>query len=510
MDNSDEIELVSDNPQGQSVEQESEEIRKLKQQLSDVYQAWVSGRPPPQGPSEGTYTIPHATQPPIHAMSDPILPPRYMPNYSLYVAPSTSNMQPPVASVRNTPLVVSGALVYTIPPPPPVMRPNNEPPSHAYDGQYYSPNMAFGVSAPYNQTPRYESSVENEMPATTIEPDEMARKMKSLEQNIKNIQGLGGHKSVSFSDLCMFPHIHLPRGFKTPKFEKYDGHGNPIAHLKRYCNQLRGAGGKEELLMAYFGESLVGKKPTESFREYAIKWREQTARVKPPMDNYELITVFLEAQEPDYFQNMMSAMGRPFAEAIKIGEMVENGLKTGRIVSQVALKATTQAIQNGSGSFANRKKRDEGSMMTSGFREVQRGASHPYVQVHQGRSSYPRHYYPPPIPQYSVGPPQYTVFNAQSYARPPNQQKLKKMGVIGPIAPHHMHPNSHGFQANARCEYHSGAPGNSTDDRWTLKGAIERLISKKLIVVTNGEDPPNVTNNPLPEHNDVHFVGMIG
>ncbi|XP_070023061.1 uncharacterized protein [Nicotiana sylvestris] len=228
------------------------------------------------------------------------------------------------------------------------------------------------------------------------------------------------------------------------------------------------------------------------------------------MDNHEFITVFLEAQKPDYFQNMMSAMGRPFAEAIKIGEMVENDLKTGRIVSQAALKATTQAIQNGSGSFANRKKRDEGSMMTSGSREVQRGASHPYVQVQQGRSSYPQHYYPPPIPQYSVGPPQYTVFNAQSYARPPNQQKMKQMGVIGPIAPHHMHPNSHGFQANARCEYHSGAPGHSTDDCWTLKGAIERLISEKLTVITNGEDPPNVTNNPLPEHNDVYFVGMIG
>ncbi|XP_070029489.1 uncharacterized protein [Nicotiana sylvestris] len=308
--------------QGQSVEQESEEIRKLRQQLSDVYQAWVSDRPPPQGPLEGTSTIPQATQTPLHAMSNHILPLGYVPNYSLHTTPGTSNMRPPVALVRNTPLVVSGAPVYTIPSPPPVTRPNNEPLSHAYDGQYYPPNMAFGVSAPYNQTPQYESPVENEKLATTVELDEMARKIKSLEQNIKNIQGLGGHKSISFNDLCMFPHIHLPRGFKTPKFEKYDGHDDPIALLKRYCNQLRGAGGKEELLIAYFGESLVGafikqfqynidiapdrnslsnmkKKPTESFREYAIKWREQAARVKPPMDNHELITIFLEAQEPD-------------------------------------------------------------------------------------------------------------------------------------------------------------------------------------------------------------------
>ncbi|XP_070022512.1 uncharacterized protein [Nicotiana sylvestris] len=265
--------------------------------------------------------------------------------------------------------------------------------------------MAFRASAPYNQTPQYESPAENEKPAKTSEPDEMARKVKSLEQNIKNIQGIG---------------------FKTPKFEKYDGHGVLIAHLKRYCNQLRGVGGRKELLMAYFGESLIGvaskwfidqdishwhvwddmaqafikqfqynidiapdhnslsnmkKKPTESFREYAIKWREQAARVKPLMDNHELITVFLEAQEPDYFQNMMSAMGRPFAEAIKIGEMVENSLKTGRIVSQAAIKATTQAIQTGSRGLANRKKRDEESMMASGSREFQRGASHHYMQV---------------------------------------------------------------------------------------------------------------------------------
>ncbi|KAM3291517.1 hypothetical protein P3S67_019806 [Capsicum chacoense] len=56
----------------------------------------------------------------------------------------------------------------------------------------------------------------------------------------------------------MFPGVHLPLGFKMPKFEKYDGYGDPVAHLRHYYNQLRGAGGKEELLMAYFGESLSG------------------------------------------------------------------------------------------------------------------------------------------------------------------------------------------------------------------------------------------------------------
>ncbi|XP_070019690.1 uncharacterized protein [Nicotiana sylvestris] len=202
----------------------------------------------------------------------------------------------------------------------------------------------------------------------------MARKMKSLEQSMKNMQDLSGRKSVSYYDLCMFPHVQLPAVFNMPKFKKYDGHGDRVAHLKRFYNQLRGAGGKEELLMAYFGKSLIRiasewytdqeithwhvwddmdrdfirefqynvdiapnrnsltnlkKKTAESFPEYAVKWRVQAARVKPPMDEIEMVAVFLQAQEADYFQNMMSAMGKPSAEAIKIREMVENNLETG-------------------------------------------------------------------------------------------------------------------------------------------------------------------------------------
>ncbi|XP_070033107.1 uncharacterized protein [Nicotiana tomentosiformis] len=218
------------------------------------------------------------------------------------------------------------------------------------------------------------------------------------------MQGLSGQKSVSYSDLCMFPHVHLPAGFKMTKFEKYTWNGDPVTHLKRYCNQLRGTGGKQELLMAYFGESLTGiafewymdqdithwhvwddmardfvrqflynvdiapdrnsfsilkKKIAESFCEYAVKWREQAARIKAPIDEAEMVVVFLHAQEADYFQNMMSAMGRPFAEVIKIRELVENGLKTGRILSHAAFKATSQAIQNGLEGLMNRNWRDE-------------------------------------------------------------------------------------------------------------------------------------------------------
>nr|XP_018633547.1 uncharacterized protein LOC108948730 isoform X2 [Nicotiana tomentosiformis] len=75
-----------------------------------------------------------------------------------------------------------------------------------------------------------------EKPAQTMAQEEIAQRMKSLEQRLKNMQGLAGQKCFAFKDLCMFPNVRLPLGFKTLKFEKYDGHGDPIAHLKRYCN----------------------------------------------------------------------------------------------------------------------------------------------------------------------------------------------------------------------------------------------------------------------------------
>ncbi|XP_070032179.1 uncharacterized protein [Nicotiana tomentosiformis] len=75
--------------------------------------------------------------------------------------------------------------------------------------------------------------------------------------------------------------------------------------------------------------------------------------------------------------------------------------------------------------------------------------------------------------------------------------------------PRYVNPNSKCFDSNARCEYHSNTQGHSTENCLTLKKAIENLIEAKAIVVTNNEDTPNITNNPLPTHDNTHFIGMI-
>ncbi|XP_075101688.1 uncharacterized protein LOC142177122 [Nicotiana tabacum] len=84
-----------------------------------------------------------------------------------------------------------------------------------------------------------------------------------------------------------------------------------------------------------------------------------------------------------------------------------------------------------------------------------------------------------------------------------------QLKLIEPIMPRYVNPNSKGFDSNARCEYHSNTQGHSTENCWTLKKAIENLIEAKAIVVTNNEDTPNITNNPLLTHDNTYFIGMI-
>ena len=98
---------------------------------------------------------------------------------------------------------------------------------------------------------------------------------------------------------------------------------------------------------------------TESFREYAIRWREQALRVRPSIKESEMIDIFLQAQEPNYFHHLLSTIGKTFAKVINVGKMVKNRIKSGKIISQAALKATTQAIQSGAGSFGGKKRKED-------------------------------------------------------------------------------------------------------------------------------------------------------
>uniref|UniRef100_M1DGZ3 Gag-pro n=1 Tax=Solanum tuberosum TaxID=4113 RepID=M1DGZ3_SOLTU len=128
----------------------------------------------------------------------------------------------------------------------------------------------------------------------------------------------------------------------------------------------------------------------------------------------------------------------------------------------------------------------------------------PYVPVqapiHQNRPAYaPR---PRPNPE---------ARNARAYtliAEPYVQlfERLRTAGVLQPVEGKLPDPIPHNFDGNKRCAYHSGVQGHDTEDCYGLKNQIESLIRRGVIKCTPA--PPNVNNNPLPNHEN-REVNMV-
>ncbi|XP_070022950.1 uncharacterized protein [Nicotiana sylvestris] len=302
-------------PSREFVESESElkeEVQRLKQQIAEMYQSWIRGHPAPSfsvNYIENPTTIPPLLQiQPLTAV-DIYLQPFHTPpaKTTSYPAPFSTHafVAPPKATFPRS----SNEIVFKVP-----------------NAQHYA-------LEPTSHAPNFEPPGEIEKHAKTVEQDEISRKVKILEQFLGNIQGIENQVSVPYKDLCLFPDIQLSAGFKMPKFDLYDGRGDPVAHLRGYCSEMRSVCGKDELLMAYFSKSLSGealewytrqdvskwhawgdmaqdfvrhyqynldiipdcsstsqieKKPEESFGEFWLKWNEQVARVSPPIDKKDV------------------------------------------------------------------------------------------------------------------------------------------------------------------------------------------------------------------------------
>ena len=64
-------------------------------------------------------------------------------------------------------------------------------------------------------------------------PDPISSRVDVLEKALRLVQGID-HQSYQFRDLCYYLEAVLPPKFRIPDFDKYNGRGYPIAHLKVY------------------------------------------------------------------------------------------------------------------------------------------------------------------------------------------------------------------------------------------------------------------------------------
>ncbi|XP_070019501.1 uncharacterized protein [Nicotiana sylvestris] len=212
-----------------------EELHKLKHQMVEMYQAWMKGHPPPSYPANPAFI------PPLAQSQEPLivdLSPQYAPSFTPYHHYHDTTSQ-------------------TIQAPP------------AKTTTYPAPSATPIFVAPLPSTLHRSSS---ELPPKNTKQEEIFRKVKILEKLLRNMLGLGGQVSAAYKDLCLFPDVQLLVGLKMPKFDLYDRHGDPVAHLRGFCSKMRGDDGKDKLLMAYIIQSLSGAALEWYTRQDNSKW----------------------------------------------------------------------------------------------------------------------------------------------------------------------------------------------------------------------------------------------
>ncbi|XP_070039090.1 uncharacterized protein [Nicotiana tomentosiformis] len=299
----------------------------------------------------------------------------------------------------------------------------------------------------------------------------MAEEVKKLTGRVQSVEVGKCAEGLNYEDLCTQPDVELPEGYKPPKFEMFNGTGDPKVHLRTYCDKLVRVDRDERICMKLFMRSLTGD---------ALSW--------------------YISKNPKKWVNWL-------------GERIEEGIKSGMVINFEALQATNKALQ----SRGISKKKEVGAVM------VAQGPKSPLTyqtppptyqpsppRYQQPATTYrtyntqPTYYHSPPTRQnyqkprsnFDRGPPkQYTPI-----AEPIDQlyERLKVASYITSIPVVDMENSSQWINQNKTCAYHSSMKGHTVDECRTLKDKIQTLINTKVIQAK--EVAPKVRNNPLPDH----------
>ena len=73
------------------------------------------------------------------------------------------------------------------------------------------------------------------------------------------------------------------------------------------------------------------KKYSESFRDYAQRWRTVATQVQSPLIEIEITMLFLSTLQEPYYDRLMPTTTESFANMVKAGNLIDHTIKNGRI-----------------------------------------------------------------------------------------------------------------------------------------------------------------------------------
>ncbi|XP_050897407.1 uncharacterized protein LOC127104258 [Lathyrus oleraceus] len=195
----------------------------------------------------------------------------------------------------------------------------------------------------------------------------------------KKFRALEGEHVFGFTakEMCLISGMVILTKFKTPDFVKYKEYTCPKSHLIIYYRKMAAHVEDDKLMIHCFQDSLSGapckwywsldqsrircfqdlsdafikhykynmdmvpdrrqlqsmfQHDKESFKEYAQRWTKLTSQVEPPLAEKELVELFIDIVQPQFYKKMVGSASLGFSERVAIGARVEYGLRNGKLV----------------------------------------------------------------------------------------------------------------------------------------------------------------------------------
>ncbi|XP_052726144.1 uncharacterized protein LOC128194640 [Vigna angularis] len=322
--------------------------------------------------------------------------------------------------------------------------------------------------------------LETKSPSSVITPADFKDDKSILEVLEKRLRAIEGEGSFEFGDakkLCLVPDVVIPPKFRLSEFEKYRGNTCPRGHISMYCRKMAAYALGEKLLIHFFQESLIDealtwymrletthiyswkdlveaflrqygynkdltpdraqlkntvKKESESFREYAQRWREIAAQVKPRLSDKEMTIT-------DNWREGLS------------------GIRSGKIALGPELVASLNDY--GPGHEKDKKRRANSHFTAYPQMSHSYGSSRAIERRNYNRDKRVANFTPIPMT--------YTELLPDLLRR-----NLIKICPTRPIRP----PYPRSYDVNAKCDCHGGACGHSIEACKALKRKVQSLI----------------------------------
>ncbi|KAA3460987.1 RNA-directed DNA polymerase (Reverse transcriptase), Ribonuclease H-like protein [Gossypium australe] len=212
------------------------------------------------------------------------------------------------------------------------------------------------------------------------------------------------------------------------------------------------------------------KRPSESFRQYAQRWRELATQVQPPLSESEASTLFIHTLKAPFISYLLGSSTKDFAEVVRCGEMIEHAIRCGK-------------IEAGEGSRKAVMKKRESDVNNVSIRDKPTTRGQPSTIIANRPGSHKQELSTKPNMERLQFTPIYTTYGKL-------YQKLYDTHVV---APHYLQPLQppylKWYNANAQCEYHAGIVGYSIENCLAFKRLVEKLIQMGVVKVDDEEHP---------------------